>query len=289
VIPTACTIVVATHNRRQCLAGTLARLGALPERPDIIVVDNASHDGTASYVRRSFPEVRVLELPRNIGAAARNIGVREAVTPYVAFCDDDCWWEPGALQRGIDLLDEHSGVALINARVVVDGARTDGSCSVMACSRVPKRSTCPGTAIVQFMAGATLMRRVAFLDAGGYDQRYHVGAEESLLAMDLLERGWEFVYHSDVVVNHAPHRGDRRPRARRIAVTRNRLWTAWLRRSPAGVAALTLAAARLALHDGVALQALLAALRGLPWIVRERRCVNARVERLMSFAVELPP
>jgi GT2 family glycosyltransferase len=271
------------------LAGTLARLGALPERPDIIVVDNASHDGTVSYVRRSHPEVRVLELPRNIGAAARNIGVRAAVTPYVAFCDDDCWWAPGALQRGIDLLEQHPGVALINARVVVDGARTDGSCSVMECSRVPKRSACPGTAIVQFMAGATLMRRAAFLDAGGYDQRYHVGAEESLLAMDLLERGWEFVYHSDVVVHHAPYRGDRRPRARRIAVTRNRLWTAWLRRSPAGAAALTLAAARLALHDGVALQALLAALRGLPWIVRERRCVNAGVERLMSFAVELPP
>jgi GT2 family glycosyltransferase len=285
----ACTIVVATHNRRRCLAGTLNRLCALPERPRIIVVDNASVDGTVSYVRRMFPSVRVVALPRNIGAAARNAGVRATATPFVAFCDDDCWWEPGALRRGTDLLEQHPEVALINARVIVDGRRVDATCAVMAASRVPKRSACPGTAIVQFMAGATLMRRSAFLDAGGYHDRYHLGAEESLLAMDLLERGWELLYLAELVVHHAPYRHDRQPRERRIAVTRNRLWTTWLRCSASGVAGVTMEAARLAAYDEVARGGLLAALRGLPWIVRERRQVRGEVERLLQFVTALPP
>ncbi|OMQ15783.1 hypothetical protein A7K94_0207135, partial [Modestobacter sp. VKM Ac-2676] len=65
----------------------------------MIVVDNASADGTADAVRAATPRVDVLGLPANAGAVARTDGVRRATTPYVAFADDDSWWEPGALQR----------------------------------------------------------------------------------------------------------------------------------------------------------------------------------------------
>ena len=83
---------------REALDETLTKLGALPERPPVIVVDNASTDGTAPLVRRRHPEVRVLRLSEDIGAAARTEGVRRAATPYIAFCDDDTWWAPGCLR-----------------------------------------------------------------------------------------------------------------------------------------------------------------------------------------------
>src|SRR3982750_561505 len=59
------SVVVATRNRAEALRHTLDRLRRLPERPEVIVVDNASTDGTPDLVRRDFPEVRVLRLPRN--------------------------------------------------------------------------------------------------------------------------------------------------------------------------------------------------------------------------------
>ncbi|WP_040905829.1 glycosyltransferase family 2 protein, partial [Streptomyces griseoflavus] len=56
-------VVIATRDRRDRLAVTLSRLRELPERPEILVVDNASTDGTREMVARDFPGVRVLALP----------------------------------------------------------------------------------------------------------------------------------------------------------------------------------------------------------------------------------
>jgi len=285
---TRCTIVIATYNRRRVLAATLRRLRALPESPPIVVVDNGSRDGTARLVRREAPDVRLIVLPENIGAAARTIGARTASTPYVAFCDDDCWWEPGAIPLAVARLDAQPGVAVVNARVVVREDEDDEACTLMAASALPKRTAYPGRAIGQFMAGASIVRRDAFLAAGGYDRRYLIGAEESLLAIDLLERGWELIYDDDVVLHHAPSHVARHTALRRTLVMRNRLWTSWLRRSPRAAARATLRLVGAALRDPAARAALASALRGLPWVVRERRPVHARVERLMETLVELP-
>jgi N-acetylglucosaminyl-diphospho-decaprenol L-rhamnosyltransferase len=285
---TDCTIVVATHNRRDVLDSTLAKLETLPEHPPIIVVDNASTDGTAPLVKRRHPGVRVLRLSENIGAAARTEGVRIAKSRYVAFCDDDCWWRSGAIARAVTLLDAHPEVALLNAQVVVRDEGVDEACTLMAESPLPKRSACPGSAIASFMAGAAVMRRDAFLDAGGYHQRYHIGAEESLLAVDLLACGWELIYVEDLVVHHHPQTLGRAPERRRRLVMRNRLWTAWLRRSWAGAWRATFALARAGTRDPVARAALGDAVRGLPWVLRERRPVDARVEALLEGVTEPP-
>jgi GT2 family glycosyltransferase len=283
-----CTVVIATFNRRERLLQTLRLLRSLPERPPIIVVDNGSQDDSSASVRSAFPSVQTVRLESNIGAAARNVGARLAQTRYIAFCDDDCWWEPGALARAGDLLDRHVGVALLHARVMVDGRRLDDACALMAASPVPKRSACPGTAIAAFMACAVVVRRSAFLVAGGYHARYHLGAEESLLALELLERNWELIYNPELVLVHAPHEAGRAPRARRVAVTRNRLWTAWLRHSRAGAFAATGRLMREAARNPEALDALLRASVGLPWVLRERRPVQPHVERLIRTITHLP-
>lgn len=94
------SVVVITHNRRGELCRTLRRLSALRERPPVIVADNGSTDGTAAAVRREFPHVTLLDCGANLGAVARNHGVARVTTPYVAFGDDDCWWEPGGADPG---------------------------------------------------------------------------------------------------------------------------------------------------------------------------------------------
>lgn len=93
------TVVVITRNRRSELLRTLGLLSALPERPPIVVTDNASSDGTAAAVAQSFPEALLLCTGRNLDAVGRNVAVARVRTPYVAFCDDETWWEAGALRR----------------------------------------------------------------------------------------------------------------------------------------------------------------------------------------------
>ncbi len=288
-VPGTTSIVVATYNRVGSLLRTLERLAALPQTPPIVVVDNGSTDGTLDAVHRLHPAVRTIGLRRNVGAAARVVGARTAQTDYVAFCDDDCWWAAGSLERAAAVLDRHPRVALLNARVLVgDDERLDEASSAMACSDVAQPPNCPGRAIAAFMAGAVVVRRTAFLAAGGYNPRYHIGAEESLLALDLLAAGWQLVYCAELVVYHHPSPLQRDPEARRQLVMRNRLWTTWLRHSLGCALRSTAALARCARHDHAARRALLAALRGMPWILRERRPVPAHIERLVDRLTLLP-
>jgi glycosyltransferase involved in cell wall biosynthesis len=113
-------IVVITHNRREEVLRSLARHARLPEQPAIIVVDNASVDGTACAVAEQFPRVHVLRSATNLGAAARTLGVRHAEAPYVALCDDDTWWSPGSLRRAANLFNIHPRLAVATGRVLVN-------------------------------------------------------------------------------------------------------------------------------------------------------------------------
>src|SRR3954469_18704053 len=96
-------VVIVTRNRASALLRTLDHLRGLPERPRVIVVDNGSTDATCALVRANRPDVDLVALRENAGAAARTIGVEHTHAPYVAFCDDDSWWEPGSLAAAAEI------------------------------------------------------------------------------------------------------------------------------------------------------------------------------------------
>src|SRR5947209_19658437 len=132
-------VVMITHNRRDEVLRTLSHLTGLPERPRIVVVDNASTDGTAAAVATHFPRVEVLPAGGNLGAAGRNLGARHVAAPYVAFCDDDTWWDPDHLRRAADLFDAHPRLGALTARVVVEpGGIPDPVCSLLLRSPLPR-------------------------------------------------------------------------------------------------------------------------------------------------------
>lgn len=275
-------LVVLTHNRRREVLRTLERLAALAEPLEICVVDNASSDGSGDAIARAFPAVRLLRLARNFGAAGRNAGVRAVRARHVAFCDDDAWWAPGSLARAAALLDAHPRLAALTARILVGpGEREDPTSALMAASPLRDCLGVPGvTAVAGCMAGACVMRRQAFLAVGGYEPRFFIGGEERLLAIDLLAAGWHLGYCPELVVHHHPSPSRDAPGRRRLLL-RNALWCAWLRRPCAGAWRETwrrLAAA----GEGESLAGLGAALLGMPWVLRHRRVVPARVESLLS-------
>jgi GT2 family glycosyltransferase len=273
-----CPIVIVTYNRAGALRQTLERLHDLPERPPLLVIDNGSTDETERTCKPFGSRVRFFKLRRNIGAAARTIGAREAGTPFVAFCDDDCAWMPGSLQLGVDLFKRHPDVAVLNGRVLIgETDRPDPACQEMRAAG--NIEGLPGVPIVYFMAGASVMRRAPFLDAGGYDARYFIGAEESLLSLDLAARGWQIWYCDDLIVRHYASPLNRDPETRRRLIMRNRLWTTLLRRSAVSALQMLAHYAKLACSDRIARAALREAIAALPWILRERKPIPFELER----------
>ncbi|WP_069812104.1 glycosyltransferase family 2 protein [Streptomyces sp. TP-A0874] len=271
-------MVVITRDRCASLLRTLDRLAELPERPEVIVVDNASGDDTAERVRDHPVGARLLTPRRNTGALGRNLAVQQAGTRYVAFSDDDSWWRPGALRTAAALLDAHPRLGLLAARTLVGPVETEDPLNaVLAASPLPPAEDLPGRPVLGFLGCAAVVRRRAFLAVGGYHPLLFFGAEETLLAYDLAAGGWGVSYEPSLVAHHHPAAEERPGRSPRVR--RNALLTDWLRRplrvALGGTGRLALAAAR---RDPGAATALCSALVRLPAALRQRRTLPPHVE-----------
>jgi N-acetylglucosaminyl-diphospho-decaprenol L-rhamnosyltransferase len=277
------TLVIITRNRRERLLRSLGRLE--PGGPPVIVVDNGSSDGTAARVRERHPDMSVVRFAENRGSAARTAAVALASTEFVAFSDDDSWWQAGALARGVEALRADVRLGLVAARVLVGPEqRLDPASSEMRASPLALDPPLQGPRILGFVACAAICRRDAYLATGGFHPRYGVGGEEALLALELAHRGLACAYLDDVVAYHHPARisSDRAShRQRRRRVARNDLWTAWLR-LPVGQALLRTAEIT---RGPEGRHGLLRALAGTLWVARERRPISALLAReLRSLA-----
>lgn len=267
------TTVVITRNRREQLLETLPR-----HVPPVIVVDNGSEDGTADAVERAHPEATVVRLGRNLAAGGRTVGARLARTEHVAFADDDSWWEPGSLDRAVEVLDRHRRIGLLVARVVLEPAGTDDPFNaVLAASPLPGDPAAPGVPVLGFMACAAVVRRDAFLAAGGFDPVLGIGGEEQLLAWDLAALGWELRHLDDLVVHHEPRSGPGRSRpGRRAGLHRAAVLTAVMRRSPATIAT----AVGQAVRDGPpGIRGVAGAMPHLGYALSHRRRLPSSVEQ----------
>ena len=132
-------------------------------------------------------------------------------------------------------------------------------------------------------------RRAAprFSGSGGFHPRFGVGGEETLLSIDLAARGWGLAYCDDVTAVHHPEPGAARP-GRRARLVRNRLWTAWLRFSAGAAWTATTRTAHAALSDGGVRAGFCDAVRGMPWVLRERLPVDPSLDRDLGRVLACP-
>jgi GT2 family glycosyltransferase len=275
------TVLIATRNRVEELRGTLLRLQALSDVDQIVVVDNASTDKTWHCLRTEFPHVTSLRMPFNLGAAARTIGAMATNAAYVAFCDDDSWWEEGSLSRAADILDAHPRLAVVAAHLTVHPTGRPDPLNVAMATGLPRVANVPGVPVLGFLGCAVIVRRSAFLSAGGFDPRWHIGGEELPLALDLAAAGWELAYIEDVRAVHCPSRR-RDSYTRRRTTARNDAWCAWTRRSMRGGFAQTKELLQSGLRDRAVRQGLLDAVRGAIPMLSERRPVPVGIERQLA-------
>jgi glycosyltransferase involved in cell wall biosynthesis len=128
----------------------------------VSVVDDGSHDNTVAVVRAFGPPVTVVSTPPRGAAAARNRGIRDAVTDTVTFVDADDTWPPGRLERHLEIL-----VADAAAEVVLGATRYVG---LSAAERARYRFRGPEPIAVVMHLGAATVRRAVFTEHGLLDE-----------------------------------------------------------------------------------------------------------------------
>ena len=275
-------IVIITRNRCEEVLQVLGRLLKCRPRLEILVVDNGSSDRTLEALQRFGPAVRIVPAGRNLGAAGRNLGVADATRPYVAFCDDDSCWDPISLSRAVEIFEGYPHVGLLAGKILVGSELTiDPLCRELALSPLEVDRPLPGPAILGFAACGAIVRKQAFLDAGGFHPHMGVGGEEELLAWDMAAKGWALSYVEEIFAEHFPSPSRDKERRQAILI-RNRLWTTWLRRPSRVIFKETSRTLKGSVLARPYRKGLTDALKGLPWVMRQRTTLPGRVEKQLE-------
>lgn len=127
------SVVIVNYNTRDLLRACLASLQKSTLSPEIIVVDNASSDGSAAMVRAEFPDVRLLGQAKNTWfCGGNNLGIQAAQHELILLLNPDTVVAPDALQKMTSFLAAHPDYAGVTARMVYP----DGTVQ-KTCSRIP--------------------------------------------------------------------------------------------------------------------------------------------------------
>jgi GT2 family glycosyltransferase len=189
--------VVLAYNRREQLLESLQRMltrSRYPvERLEVIVVDNASSDGTSEAVASEYPKVRLIRNQSNVGASGWNGGFAVAAGDYVLILDDDAYLPPGDLERAV-VAARDEGADLVSFAVV---SSFDESTPINDDWR---------TGLFSYWGCAALLSRRAVRALGGYDPNMFMWTNEVELTMRLLDLGMRHLYMPDI---HAVHMKER--------------------------------------------------------------------------------
>lgn len=301
------SVVVLTWNGRQYLDDCLAALAAQRDvSAETILVDNASADGTVDYVRERFPWVRLVALPDNRGfAGGNNAGVRQARGRYVALLNNDAIPEPDWLRALLDEATRRTGAVLLTSRIVyahdprvIDSAgdgflRWGGAFKRL--HGAPASAAAQSAEVFGVCGAACLMSKRVFDELDGFDEDFFVSHEDVDLSYRARLLGYHCRYVPAAVVRH--HGSPSIGRASELAVfhgQRNLEWV-YFKNTPwnlivwtlPGHVVYTLAAAvhfaRIG-RFGAFLRGKVAALKGLPDVLRKRRVIQ-RTRRVSDDAI----
>jgi GT2 family glycosyltransferase len=185
--------VFLAHNRRDALHESLQQImldsGYPADCLEVIVVDNASTDGTPAMIRHDFPDVRLIETGSNLGAPGWNAGFAVAHGDYILILDDDAYLLPGGLELAVRAA-EQEGASLVSFSVVSSEDRSY------------RFNDEWNTGLLSYWGCAALVDRAAVDQLGGYDPNIFVWGNELEFTARILDRGGPHLYLPDVVAVH---------------------------------------------------------------------------------------
>ena len=215
----------AGEHLERCVASLLAD-DSTGTPPEVVVVDNASSDGSADAAQSVFPSLRLVRARSNRGySAGANLGIAATSAPIVAVCNPDLTVERGTGAALANRLEREDDLGAIGPRI----RNPDGS-TYPSARRLPDTNDAIGHAFLgwwwpgnrwtrryrqvdldpgaardaDWISGAAMwLRRSALTGIGGWDERYFMYLEDVDLCWRLWQRGWRVAYEPAGIVDHA--------------------------------------------------------------------------------------
>lgn len=219
-------VVIVTCNSREeigdCLHSVVGH--SAPHPAEVVVVDNASSDGTPAYVRSEFPSVRVIDGRENLGfARANNRGAAETSAEFLLLLNPDTVAPPGALQTLVRALADRPDAAIAGPRLIDADGHAElsfgppitpwGELQQKALLSLYNRRVRQAVGYVErltrsageraWVSGACLLIRRRDWDAvGGFDERFFMYTEDVDLCAAVRARGRRVWFAPEAEVRH---------------------------------------------------------------------------------------
>jgi GT2 family glycosyltransferase len=210
--------VVVNFNQEEmlsaCVASLEAGLAEVEGETEIVVVDNASEDGSVAMLGRRHPNVKVVENDSNLGfPAGVSIGVAAGGGEWVFLLNNDATVEPGCLTALIAAAEGRERVGSVAAQMLfADGSERVNSAGfgidrlgVAYERRLGEAAESPSTPpqdVFGASGGASLFRRAMLEEIGGFDDSFFVYLEDVDVAWRARRAGWTSLYAPAAVVHH---------------------------------------------------------------------------------------
>ena len=224
------SIIILNYNVKELLLNCLKSIFANKGKLDlwqIIVVDNASSDGSVSEVRKRYSDIEILENKTNPGfAAGNNAGVKYAKAPVILFLNPDTVVVDNAIQKSLESLLSNPDIGALTCRVELPDGKLDYSChrgfptpwnSLAYFSGLAK--TFPHSPLfagytasyldinisheIDCLTGAFLMvRKIAGDQIDWWDKDYFWNGEDIEFCYSLKQQGWKIYYYPEVKIIH---------------------------------------------------------------------------------------
>jgi N-acetylglucosaminyl-diphospho-decaprenol L-rhamnosyltransferase len=222
--PPSVSVVVVSYNTRDLLLACLASLAPVTLPIEVIVVDNASADGSVDAVRAQMPRATVIANRENVGfSRANNAGIRAARAPYVLVLNSDAAIAPGALETMAGILDSRPTVGIVGPRTVGPDGRLQMSFGpdltpwnewrqrrlVLALKRGDRAALLRAERLasvecsVPWVSGSCLLARRDLLDRiGGFDEEFFLYEEDVDLCVRVRAAGFKVLFTPGATVVH---------------------------------------------------------------------------------------
>ena len=211
------SVIVVTYNTREMTLECLRVLIDATQgmHSEVLLVDNASSDGTAGAIRETFPQVRIIVNERNAGfGAANNQAMKEARGDFLLLLNSDAFPKGDAIAVLMEFLRKNPCAGLVGPRVLNADGTLQVSCypfpspgfawlENLWLSRGYSRWAHDSVRQVDFVIGACmLLRRQVYEEVGGFDERFFMYAEEADWQRRMQNIGWKTVFVPSACVTH---------------------------------------------------------------------------------------
>jgi GT2 family glycosyltransferase len=207
------SVIIVNWNGKEFIQKCLNGLNEQTQKHSIILVDNASDDGSLEYVQKHYPEVKTIALPENVGfSAANNIAIKSVNAEYVAMLNNDAVPQPLWLEKLVDALETNPEAGLAASKMlfydnpeVIDRAGdvfTTSGTALLRGRGKPSEMYNEKEHVFGACAGAALYRTEMLRDIGLFDEDFFLLNEDVDLSFRAQLLGYKCLYVPEAIVYH---------------------------------------------------------------------------------------